>query len=148
MPYPQLAGIPGPSRRSSGVGAAIIVLLALAVLLGVIAWRAATPRTLKTSSEDVSSAAVSVQQAPTSSGLELSQDQLVHLSQAEHQLTGAAEQLAATRRILAAVAPSLDRNYLEVERRRVDAAITTAQAAQRAIEQARANIDAVSKGKE
>ncbi|HLG56875.1 MAG TPA: hypothetical protein VI485_16170 [Vicinamibacterales bacterium] len=77
------------------------------------------------------------------------ESQHLHLAHAEQELVAAAEQLATARRLLAALSPALNRNYLQSERRQAERAWTVTDGAQRAIEQALEDIRfTLSQGKE
>lgn len=143
MPYPQLTGRIGQSTAQAGGRAVFLAVVALAAILGLIAWRLA-PRPVSTQPLPAVVVAEPVKPAPDPTKSDLSDDQQLHLAHAEQQLVTAAEQLVAARRLLASLSPALSRNYLAIERRRAANVDAACDAAQRAIEEARNNLNAVS----
>src|SRR5258708_2728518 len=152
MAYPQLTGRRAPAADQSTGRAVLLSVLALAAIIGIVAWRfipraappapAATPLVVAVTPPPVKPAPEPPNPAPT-------EDQQLHLEHAEQALVAAAEQLTAARRLLAALSPDLSRSYLQYEKRRADRAWTSCDAAARAIEQARDDIKLItSKGKD
>lgn len=134
MAYPQLAGRTAQAAEHTTGRAVFMAILALALILGVSAWRliphpAAAPQPPEVAAQPVQPAPEPLKPNPT-------EGQQLHLAHAEQQLVAAAEQLATARRLLAALSPALSRSYLQFEKRRADSAWTSCDAAQRAIEQA------------
>ena len=143
MPYPQISGRIEPVQA---VGRHIAIAVSiLATIIGAFVWIFASRAQTPTAPNQPSPAPATIVVQPARPHLE--EDRL-HLSHAEQELAIASEQLVAARRLLAALGPSLSRNYLDVEKRRVEAIWMQCDTAQRAIEDARTNITAVSTRKE
>jgi hypothetical protein len=138
MAYPQLTGRTAQAAEHTTGRAVFMAILALALILGMSAWRliphpAAAPQPSEVTVQPVQPAPETLKPSPT-------EDQQLHMAHAEQQLVAAAEQLATARRLLAVLSPALSRNYLQFEKRRAESAWTACDSAQRAIEQARDDI--------
>ena len=142
MQYPQLTGgAPAPSTSNDG-RLVLGVIVALATIIGGLAWgysaepaNPSSPAVTPSASTEPPAAAV-----PATRVANEAQDRQLHLAHAEQELIRAAEQLAQARRTLAALSPALSRNYLATEKRRLDSAWAACDLAQRSIEQARGDI--------
>ena len=135
MKYPQLTG-GAPTTPPSNDGRLIIgIIVALATIIGGLAWAYSVEPTGPPA--PVQSAPPPVPALRVASE---AQDRQLHLAHAEQELIRAAEQLAQARRTLAALSPSLNRNYLANEKRRLDSAWSACDLAQRSVEQARGDI--------
>ena len=146
MAFPQLTGRTGPGATATGQASILVAVVGLAAILAVAAWRLFP-------SEPASAAQVAALPAVPPALAErekpiLTDDHFHHLSRAEQQLETAAEQLVTAQRLLIALAPELNRNYLQLEKRRAENAWAACDAAHRAIEQARGDIKLVSNSKE
>lgn len=131
MPYPQLSGRTSIERPRSGPTAVWLAVGVLAVVfIGWQYWPRPTPTPPATPSTVTSTTPVVL--APN--------DTELRLAHAGAELAQAAEQLNTARRALAALSPDLARSYLSFEERRAESAWNACEAAARAIEQARSDI--------
>lgn len=146
MSHPQLAGRVGASDAQAGGRSVLLAVVALAAVLGLLGWRF-VPRTAG-AEPPLETVTATVKPNPEPPKPELTDDQQFHLGHAEQQLVAAAEQLVSARRLLASVSPALNRNYLDLEKRRIDTAWQACEMAQRAIEQARTDITVATTRKE
>lgn len=138
MNYPQLTGGASAPPTTKDGRLIIGVIVALATIIGGLAWGysvepAATARTAAATAELATV-------VPAVRVVGDAQDRQLHLAHAEQELVRAAEQLAQARRLLAALSPALNRNYLAAEKRRLDTAWSACDLAQRSVEQARSDI--------
>ena len=138
MKYPQLTGAIGAPPTSNDGRLILGVIVALATIIGGLAWAysAEPPGPVAPAQSDQPTP----QPVPALRVSNEAQDRQLHLAHAEQELIRAAEQLAQARRTLAALSPSLNRNYLANEKRRLDSAWSACDLAQRSIEQARGDI--------
>ena len=135
MTYPQLTG-GSPSPSTSNDGRLIVgVIVALATIIGGLAWAYSAEPVAPAQSAQPTPLPVAALRVANEA-----QDRQLHLAHAEQELIRAAEQLAQARRTLAALSPSLNRNYLANEKRRLDSAWSACDLAQRSVEQARGDI--------
>ena len=140
MSFPQLTGRSGQATLATSANVMLMSVLALGALVAGLAWLVwIRPVVDPPQSAPVSVAAVSPPAPARDRPDEL------RLAHAEQQLVSAQEQLTSARRQLAALSPLLTRSYLQLEKRRVDAAWTTCDAAQRAVEQAIDDIRSINK---
>ena len=136
--------LPGQVSQNRGTGPAIVgAIVGLALVLAVGAWRfrpqprpdPVTPPA-PAAQVVVNPPAPAASPAPEPNTRDATADLWLHVGHAQQQLIAAAEQLAAARRVLAALSPELNRNYLQFQKRRADSAGTACDAAQRAVEHA------------
>ena len=141
MPSPLLTGQGSPNR---GAGSEIVwVVVGLALVLAVGAWRfrprpavPAPPPMPAVAFTPAPATALAAPLPPQALARNASEDLRLHMGHAQQQLVVAAEQLAAARRVLAALSPDLNRNYLQLQKRRAEAAGAACEAAQQAVEHA------------
>ena len=125
-----MALLPGQVSQNRETGPAVVwALVGLALVLAVGAWRFRPQPRLGAETLPASAApAVVNPPAPTASptpapnNRDATADLRLHVGHSQQQLIVAAEQLAAARRMLAALSPELDRNYLQFQKRRADSA--------------------------
>ena len=135
MPSPLLTGQVSQNR---GTGSEIVwAIVGLALVLAVGAWRLwpqpPAPPPPSTPAVTLTAAPTPAPQAPTR---DASEDLRLLMGHAQQQLIVAAEQLDAARRVLAALSPELNRNYLQSQKRRAETAGLACEAAQQAVERA------------
>jgi len=136
--------LPGQLSQPRGTGPAMVwAIIGLAVILLVGAWRFRPQPTPEPVTPSAAPATVVVNPpAPVANPTralntgDATADLRLHVGHAHQQLLAAAEQLDAARRLLAALSPELNRNYLQFQKRRADSAGTACDAAQRAVEHA------------
>jgi hypothetical protein len=140
MAFPQLTGQTIHTAPSNAGPAVFVSVLALAAVMGLVAWRFIPHTTVASRAPAVTAAVPSVRQFPNVMD---TMDQQLHLTHAEQELVTAAEQLNTARRLLAGLSPDLNRSYLQYEKRQADRAWTACDHAQRAIEEAREHIKVI-----
>ena len=137
MNYPQLTGGASAPRTTNDGRLIIGVIVALATIIGGLAWGYSAEPAATATPPAVTEPTAAV---PVVRVAEDAQDRQLHLAHAEQELVRAAEQLAQARRLLAALSPALNRNYLATEKRRLDTAWSACDLAQKSVEQARGDI--------
>jgi len=135
MNYKQLTGGAVPPSTTSDGRFIIGAIVVLATIIGSLAWGYSAEPSQAAKPPVAPAAAV-----PAVRVADDTQDRQLHLAHAEQELVRAAEQLAQARRLLAALSPALNRNYLGAEKRRLDNAWAACDIAQRSVEQARGDI--------
>src|SRR5437870_3492368 len=130
-PWPAFQPSRSPSRPRPGV--ARVFLLFFLLLLGGFAvvtyWPSSVSRTREASAPAVS--------ADRAIPVALSEDLLRHLESAIGGMSGAAAEIKRSQDWTGRIVPTLEKNYLAVEKRRLEAAEVAANSARRHIEETR-----------